>query len=517
MPEQGPEPWSTEDFYRRGRELIAGEAYSELLALIWDGLPRLQYPARLSIELLETYWRAGWTAEIEAAARRLLPHVQEPGRIAWEAAERMDEAAPSALRLARIAIVLSPHEPAATACLVNCLDAAGELGAALANARRHEALTGKPGQLASRQASHSWTQKRWESAAIWFDRLIETTPDHLRHQSFRHNIIEQRARERAFPGTLPIAGLVDRLLADGDRTSVLFVGARGEDMEARFRGMPPRRLEVIGIDPELGTASDPDGMGIALRYLRDILSDRDEERTFYETRSGGGSSLFPASAQAGRYTSAAGWSWGEQLEVVSRTQVRTTSVDAIRDRGDLGRVDALYVNVQGGELAVLQGGRRVFEDTVAVQVEVSFVEHYAGAPRWELVNAELVEQGFVLVDIRSVQGVRRTRVGLPARPDNRLGFNRWPSWHLAEAHLLYLRDPVDPARRGGRLFRSTRGWLVFALWAEYYGQIDIALEALMTLADEPSLVEDPTSAAALAAEVEPILERYRAYFRRHYG
>jgi len=517
MPEQGPEPWSKAEFYRRGQELIAGKGYSELLALIWDGLPRLQYPTRLSIELLETYWRAGWTAEIEAAALRLLPHVPEPGRIAWEAAERMDEAAPGALSLARIATVLSPGEAVAMACLANCLDAAGDLGAALANARRHEALTGKPGQLASRQASHSWSRKRWGSAAVWFDRLIEATPDHLRHRSFRHTILEQQARERAFPTTLPVADLVDRLLAEGDRSSVLFVGARGEDMEIRFHGMPPRRLEVIGIDPELGQTSDPAATGIALHYLRDILSDRDEERTFYETRSGGGSSLFPASPHAGRYTSASGMDWGAQLEVVARTQVRTTSVDAIRDRGDLGRVDSLYVNVQGGELAVLRGGRRVFEDTVAVQVEVSFIEHYAGAPRWEEVNAELVEQGFVLVDIRSVQGVRRSRVGLSARPDNRLGFNRWPSWQLAEAHLLYLRDPVDPARRGGRLFRSTRDWLVFAMWAEYYGQIDIALEALMTLAEEPDLVEDPGSAAALAVEIEPVLERYRAYFRRHYG
>jgi FkbM family methyltransferase len=443
--------------------------------------------------------------------------VQEPGRIAWEAAERMDEAAPGALRLARIAMVLSPREPVATACLANCLDAAGAFEAALANARRHEALTGKPGQLASRQASHAWSRKRWESAALWFDRLIETTPDHLRHRSFRQSILEQRARERAFPETLPIAALVDRLLPAGDRSSVLFVGARGEDMETRFRGMPPGRLEVVGIDPELGQTSDPAATGLALRYLRDILSDRDEERTFYETRSGGGSSLFPASADAGRYTSASGKDWGEQLEVVARSQVRTTSVDAIRDRGDLGRVDALYVNVQGGELAVLRGGRRSFADTVAVQVEVSFIEHYAGAPGWDRVNAELVDQGFVLVDIRSVQGVRRTRVGLEARPDNRIGFNRWPSWQLAEAHLLYLRDPVDPARRGDRLFRSTRDWLVFALWAEYYGQIDIALEALMTLAEQPALVDDPAAAAVLATEVEPVLERYRAYFRRHYA
>lgn len=517
MPEQVPEPWSKAEFYRRGQELVARKAYAELRDLIWDALPHLQYPPRLAIELLETYERAGWTDEIEAAVRRLLPHSPEPGRIAWAASERMDEAEPGALWLARAAMMLSPGEPVAAGRVVICLDAAGEFEAAVGNVRRHEVLTGKPGRLTSRMASASWNRKRWDSAAIWFDRLIEGTPDHLRHRSFRHTIDEQRARERAFPGTLPIAGLVDRLLADGDRTSVLFVGARGEDMEARFRGMPPRRLEVIGIDPELGTASDPDGMGIALRYLRDILSNRDEERTFYETRSGGGSSLFPASASAGRYTSASGQNWGEQLDVVSRTQVRTTSVDKIRERGDLGRVDALYVNVQGGELAVLAGGRRVFEDTVAVQVEVSFIDHYAGAPRWEQVNAELVEQGFVLVDIRSVQSVRRTRVGLQARPDNRLGFNRWPSWQLAEAHLLYLRDPVDPARRGGRLFRSTRDWLVFALWAEYYGQIDIALEALMTLAEEPALVEDPASVATLAVEIEPILEGYRAYFQRHYG
>jgi len=517
MPEQVPAPWSKADFVRRGQQLLESKSYAALIDLMWEALPHVDYSPALSTELFEVYRRAGRQVDIEKAAWRLIRLSRHPNRIAREAAIRLDRRSRRADALAQFAMVVAPDDPASVASLVACLDGKEEFTQALRNARRHEVITGRIGQLVGQRAEAAWVGKRWTAAAMWHGRLVEQSPRHLRLRALLQVAIEQRARERAFPDVLPIARLADRLLPEGDRTAILFVGARGEDVEARFRGIAPARLEVIGIDPELGAASDPDGSGIALRYLRDILADEDGERTFYETRRGGGSSLFPASASAARYTSASGQDWGGQLQVVESRTVRTTSVDAIRDRGDLGRVDALYVNVQGGELAVLQGGRRAFEDTVAVQVEVSFIEHYAGAPRWEQVNAELVEQGFVLVDIRSVQSVRRSRAGLPARPVNRIGFNRWPSWQLAEAHLLYLRDPVDPARRGGRLFRSTRDWLVFAVWAEYYGQVDIALEALMTLAEEPGLVDDPASAAVLAAEIEPVLERYRAYFRRHYG
>lgn len=516
MPEPDAAPWSMNEFYRLARELANSGSYPALLDLVWDALPRLGYPAVLTVDLFDAYRRAGRNADIEAAAWRLIPLSPEPARIAWAAASRIDSRAPGALMLARIAAVMIPGQAAVAACLAVCFDSRDEFALARRTARHHDILTGRTGQLASYHAGRSWEQQRWASAAVWYDRLAEIMPDHMRVRAFQQIVAERLARERAFPGALPIAELVGRVLPEGDRTSVLFVGARGEDVAARFRGIPPARLEVIGVDPELGQASDPAATGIALRYLRDVLSDRDEERDFFETRNGGGSSLFAASADAGRYTSALGVDWAQQLEAVARTRVRTTSVDAVAGRGDLGRVDSLYLNVQGGELAVLRGGRRTFESAVAVQVEVSFVGHYAGAPGWHQVNAELIEQGFVLVDIRSLQGVRRSRVGLDAKPVNRLGLNRWPSWQLAEAHLLYLRDPVDPARRGDRLFRSTRDWLVLALWAEYYGQIDIALEALMVLAEQPGLVEDPALAAGLAAQLPPVLEQYREFFRRHY-
>ncbi|GHD57105.1 hypothetical protein GCM10017083_38110 [Thalassobaculum fulvum] len=501
------------DIRRQVHGLAKRGDHASMIRLLSGALLKLGCPADLSIALLDALRAAGDVAAIGRTARRLARHSPEPDRIAREAARRLPLDSPEAQGLLRLASLVAPGDPTAIAGLVLCLDARGDQGTALRYSRRHEAASGERGTLLRRMAYETWQGQRWRAAVPWFERLADTVPRNLIIRSYLQNAVEKSSRDMVFPGAYPIAGLADRLLPAGDRTSVLFVGARGENLDIRFRGIPANRLEVIGVDPELAKASDPASTGIAVRYLRDALSDREEERTFYETSSGGGSSLFRPSPSAARYMSPVGRSWGEMLEVAAEHRMRTTSVDAIRARGDLGRVDALYVNIQGGELAVLEGGREAFADTVAVQVETSFISHYEGAPDWRAVDRELLAQGFVLVDVRNLMTAGRTKVGFRAHPDNRLGYDRWPSWQLAEAHLLYLRDPVEPANRGVRLFRRTRDWLVFALWAEYYGQVEIALEALMTLVDEPGIVDDPEQVAGIAGAIGPITERYRSYLR----
>jgi len=501
------------DIRRRVQALARQGDHAAVIGVLSGTLLRIGCPFDLSIALIDAYLAAGNLKAIAMVARRLVGHCPEPDRIAREAARRLPVGSPESQTLLRIAAILRPDDPTAVEGLVFAFDARGQSGEALRYTGRHEVTSGQKGMLVRRMAYDNWQGQRWRAAVPWLERLAGMVPHNLMVRTYLQNAVEKSSRDQVFPGAYPMAGLADRLLPADDRTSVLFVGARGENLDIRFRGIPANRLEVIGVDPELATASDPATTGIAVRYLRDALSDREEERTFYETRSGGGSSLFRPSASAARYMNPVGQSWGEMLKVVEENRMRTTSVDAIRKRGELGRVDALYVNIQGGELAVLEGGREVFADTVAVQVETSFISHYEGAPDWRAVDRELLAQGFVLVDVRNLMTAGRTKVDFRVHPDNRLGYDRWPSRQLAEAHLLYLRDPVDPERRGTRLFRRTRDWLVFALWAEYYGQVEIALEALMTLAEEPGLVEDPEQVAGIAGAIGAITDRYRSYLR----
>lgn len=80
--------------------------------------------------------------------------------------------------------------------------------------------------------------------------------------------------------------------------------------------------------------------------------------------------------------------------------LETIDVDTIRlDELVLEPVSVVKIDVQGGELAVLQGGRRVLRGASAVLVEVVFVPHYAGDATFSEVNEELTDLGFHLHDL----------------------------------------------------------------------------------------------------------------------
>ena len=83
-------------------------------------------------------------------------------------------------------------------------------------------------------------------------------------------------------------------------------------------------------------------------------------------------------------------------EEVDTVQVDTVTLDRlVGDR----HVSILKLDVQGGELAVLDGGRDVLERTDCILVEVLFVPHYEGDTTFSGIHAAMVEQGFQLMDM----------------------------------------------------------------------------------------------------------------------
>lgn len=62
----------------------------------------------------------------------------------------------------------------------------------------------------------------------------------------------------------------------------------------------------------------------------------------------------------------------------------------------LPKVDLLKMDLQGGELAVMQGGREKLSEAVAVIPEVRFHRMYEGEPLWAELDLELRAQGFKL-------------------------------------------------------------------------------------------------------------------------
>ncbi|MGY1769943.1 FkbM family methyltransferase [Blastococcus sp. SYSU D00813] len=75
-------------------------------------------------------------------------------------------------------------------------------------------------------------------------------------------------------------------------------------------------------------------------------------------------------------------------------QVPTTTMDAWLEAHPLPRIDLMWLDMQGAELAALEAGPRTLARTGAVLMEVSRKPLYAGAPLYDEVLRWLRGQGF---------------------------------------------------------------------------------------------------------------------------
>lgn len=122
------------------------------------------------------------------------------------------------------------------------------------------------------------------------------------------------------------------------------------------------------------------------------VSDTAGTATFHVTRASEFSSLLPPTATLHELYGAS-WSPTEELDTV---QVDTVTLDQlVGDR----HVSILKLDVQGAELAVLDGGRNALKRTDCVLVEILFVAHYEGDTTFPGIHAAMVEQGFQLMDV----------------------------------------------------------------------------------------------------------------------
>jgi FkbM family methyltransferase len=76
------------------------------------------------------------------------------------------------------------------------------------------------------------------------------------------------------------------------------------------------------------------------------------------------------------------------------TSVRVTTLASWAAREGIDRIDGMWLDMQGYELAALKAAGPILETTRAVILEVSATELYAGVPLWPEVQAWLEGQGF---------------------------------------------------------------------------------------------------------------------------
>ena len=166
---------------------------------------------------------------------------------------------------------------------------------------------------------------------------------------------------------------------------MLFIdlGARG-GRPRRWHDDPAPRLAVDGEGIPVG-----DGLAVAA-----YVSDTARPATFFETRSGGTSSLYRPNLDLLRQFPET----GDRYEVVAEHAVTTQGLDAIvAPYADPPY--AMKLDVHGSELAILRGATQTLPQTVLIDIEYWFLQVYHGMPHAGSVHDYLLTAGFAVVDM----------------------------------------------------------------------------------------------------------------------
>lgn len=159
-------------------------------------------------------------------------------------------------------------------------------------------------------------------------------------------------------------------------------------------------------------------------------------------------------------------------EVIRRTPLQTRRLD---DISEIQGLDFLKIDIQGGELAVFQGGTAKLSQAVAIQTEISFVTLYRNQPCFGDIDLEMRRQGFLP---HCLAAVKRWPIA-PCVVNNN---PRQPLNQLLEADIVYVRDFSRAESIQDEQLKH------LALIAHHcYGSIDLALRCVMLLEQRRAL------------------------------
>jgi FkbM family methyltransferase len=183
---------------------------------------------------------------------------------------------------------------------------------------------------------------------------------------------------------LPIAPILPAL----PRLKIVDVGAAATpDGPAYVKLMKALPCEVIGFEPAAAECEKLNALKMPGHFYLPYAIGDGSARTFYECQSSDTSSLFePNNALTEKFQSL-----GEPLHVASSRGVQTRRLD---DLPETSGADFLKVDVQGGELLVLQGAEQRLRDVLIVHTEVEFLPLYKGQPLFADIDSFLRARGF---------------------------------------------------------------------------------------------------------------------------
>lgn len=248
-------------------------------------------------------------------------------------------------------------------------------------------------------------------------------------------------------------------------TAVVDVGANPIDGDPPYASMLQQRLcTVVGFEPQPTALAELERRRSDLEtYLPYVIADGRPHILHMTASSGMTSLLEPDPVQLALFNGFTEWG-----AVTHRETVATKRLDDVEE---IGHLDVLKIDVQGGELMVFRGGTARLSAAVAVQTEVSFIPLYKGQPSFGDIDVELRRHGLVP---HAVPAVKRWAIAPVVYGGNfRQGGNQ-----VLEADVVYVRDFAHPELMDDEQLKH------LALVAHCaYGSSDLAHRCLLALVE----------------------------------
>lgn len=180
--------------------------------------------------------------------------------------------------------------------------------------------------------------------------------------------------------------------------------------------------EVVGFEPQNSSIVSKITGKCVKKILPWAIGDG-EKTTFYKTKYPAASSTYPPDLTFLKSFIAL----PDMLEVAEVFEIDTKKLDDIDEIKDC---DLLKLDVQGGELKVLQGAERLLRDVSIIMTEVEFSPVYEKQPVFSCIDSFLRNHGFFLLDLAN-HGYASFKAGM---------FNDLKS-RLMWADAIYIKQP----------------------------------------------------------------------------
>ncbi|MFG1229265.1 FkbM family methyltransferase [Xanthobacter wiegelii] len=261
------------------------------------------------------------------------------------------------------------------------------------------------------------------------------------------------------------------LLRPEHLTRVVDIGANPIDGDPPYKPLLARRLcRVVGFEPQPEALARLDAAKSDLEtYLPHAVGDG-QRRTLHICAASGMTSLLEPDAHVlSHFPGLADWA-----RVLDRRQVDTVALSAVPE---IGGIEMLKMDLQGGERAVLEGAGDTLAETVCIQLEVSFVPLYKGQAPYGEMDLALRARGFIPHMMASTS----RRMILPLRgPDVYAALNQ-----LVEGDAVYVRNFLEP---DGMTAEQLKHLVLIAHYC--YRSFDLALNGLHHLARRGAVPAD---------------------------